>query len=118
MNELFFVEHDTHMIGAFDSKEDQISRQNVLPVNLIACLVQLLGGNWDFETRLPIDIVDKTAAVKGIRTLRSSAIRFPQMVHCVLNDIFPNRAVRLVNRDLLCTAGEKNGDGQKKDCYF
>lgn len=96
MDKVLFVEHDAHMICAFDSKKNQVSGQNLLARYLVTGFVQLLGRNRHLQACLFIDIVDKTAAVEGIRTFRSAAVGLSKEIHRVLNDVFSKLAARLV----------------------
>jgi hypothetical protein len=118
MDKVLLIYHNADMVSVPDFKEDQISRQNLLSRYFIARPIQLLRCHGHIQAGLPVHIMHETAAVKGIRTFCPTTIGLSQKQHCVLDDIFPNLAARLVDRYLLGAASEQNGKGQEKEKPF
>jgi hypothetical protein len=113
MNEIFLIQHNSHMIGASDFEQDQVCRQNLLPGYFITGLLQLFCGYRNLQSNLLVDIMDQPAAVEGIRAFCAAAVRFSQEHHCILDDVFSNLAARFVKGHLLGAASKENGDGQE-----
>lgn len=113
MDEIALIEHYAHVIALFDLEEDQVSRENLISGDLIAGFVQLFSSDRNLQAGLFVNIVNQAAAVEGLRAFCPAAVRLAQVGHCVLDDVFPNLAVRFVEGDLFGAAGQEEGEGEK-----
>lgn len=113
MNEIPFVEHDAHVIALPDLEEDEVSRQNFRPGYFITGSVQLFGGDRDLQAGLFVHVVNESAAVEGVRAFGPAPVGLPEEGHRLTDDLFPDLAARLVEGDLLDTAGQESKEGEE-----